>query len=87
MEFSARNVGGSARRLHRLAQDVNTWLIPSGAPLGLALDALNPRAFDHYWRDVVTPLLDAAKPYIGTSLRYLVTDVGSRRSELDFWIS
>ena len=27
-----------------------------------------------YWRDTVTPLLDAAKPYIGTSLRYLVTD-------------
>ncbi|MGD0739008.1 MAG: glycosyl hydrolase [Terracidiphilus sp.] len=46
----------------------------AGAPLGLALDALNPEAFDHYWRDVVTPLLDVAKPYIGTSLRYLVTD-------------
>jgi hypothetical protein len=46
----------------------------AGAPLGLPLDALSPIAFDHYWRDAVTPLLDAAKPYIGTSLRYLVTD-------------
>lgn len=46
----------------------------AGAPLGLPLDALSPEAFDHYWRDAVAPLLDAAKPYIGTSLRYLVTD-------------
>jgi hypothetical protein len=46
----------------------------AGTPLGLPLDALSPEAFDHYWRDAVTPLLDAAKPYIGTSLRYLVTD-------------
>lgn len=46
----------------------------SGTPLGLPLDAMSPEAFDHYWRDFVTPLLDAAKPYIGTSLRYLVTD-------------
>jgi hypothetical protein len=46
----------------------------AGTPLGLPLDALSPVAFDHYWRDAVTPLLDAAKPYIGTSLRYLVTD-------------
>jgi hypothetical protein len=46
----------------------------AGTPLGLPLDALSPVAFDHYWRDAVTPLLVAAKPYIGTSLRYLVTD-------------
>jgi hypothetical protein len=45
-----------------------------GKPLGLPLDALSPQAFDHYWRDVVTPLMDAAKPWLGTSLRYLVTD-------------
>jgi hypothetical protein len=46
----------------------------AGTPLGLPVDALSPEAFDHYWRDAVTPLLDAAKPFIGTSLRYLVTD-------------
>jgi hypothetical protein len=47
---------------------------PAGKPLGLPLDAMNTKAFDDYWRDFVSPLLDAAKPYIGTSLRYLVTD-------------
>jgi hypothetical protein len=46
----------------------------AGSPLGLPLDPLSPEAFDHYWRDAVAPLLDAGKPYIGTSLRYLVTD-------------
>jgi hypothetical protein len=45
-----------------------------GMPLGLPLDALNAHAFDDYWQQAVSPLLDAAKPYIGTSLRYLVTD-------------
>jgi hypothetical protein len=51
-----------------------TMVDAGGKPLALPLDALSPEAFDHYWRDHVTPLLDAAKPYIGTSLRYLVTD-------------
>jgi hypothetical protein len=46
----------------------------AGTPLGLPLDALSAEAFDQYWRDAVAPLLNAAKPYIGTSLRYLVTD-------------
>lgn len=46
----------------------------AGTPLGLPLDAMNTHAFDDYWRQFVMPLLDAAKPYIGTSLRYLVTD-------------
>lgn len=46
----------------------------TGKPLGLPLDALSAAAFDHYWRDFVAPMLDAAKPFIGTSLRYLVTD-------------
>jgi hypothetical protein len=46
----------------------------AGMPMGLPLDALNATAFDHYWRDAVAPLLIAAKPYIGTSLRYLATD-------------
>ena len=49
-------------------------LDPAGTPQGLALDVMNPDAFDHYWHGFVTPLLDAAKPYVGTSLRYLVTD-------------
>ncbi|MFZ0336668.1 MAG: glycosyl hydrolase [Terracidiphilus sp.] len=51
-----------------------TLIDAQGKPLGLPVDVLSPEAFDHYWRDVVTPLLDAAKPYIGASLRYLVTD-------------
>jgi hypothetical protein len=46
----------------------------AGKPPALALDALSAEAFDHYWQGFVTPLLDAAKPYIGNSLRYLVTD-------------
>ena len=46
----------------------------AGTPLGLPLDAMSAHAFDDYWRQAVMPLLDAAKPYIGTSLRYLVTD-------------
>ncbi|MGH9604800.1 MAG: glycosyl hydrolase [Terracidiphilus sp.] len=46
----------------------------AGTPLGLPLDAMNAHAFDDYWRQHVMPLLVAAKPYIGTSLRYLVTD-------------
>jgi hypothetical protein len=46
----------------------------TGATLGLEMDAMSPRAFDHYWKQAIEPLLDAAKPYIGTSLRSLVTD-------------
>ena len=46
----------------------------TGKTLGLPLDAMSAQAFDHYWHDSIAPLLDAAKPYIGTSLRYLVTD-------------
>ena len=41
---------------------------------GLPLDALSAQAFDHYWQQAVEPLLAVAKPYVGTSLRYLVTD-------------
>lgn len=46
----------------------------SGAWQGLAIDYLDHTAFDSYWRKNVTPLLDGAKPYIGRSLKYLVTD-------------
>lgn len=45
-----------------------------GRVRGLPLDALSAEAFDHYWQRVVVPLLTASKPYVGTSLRYLVTD-------------
>jgi hypothetical protein len=46
----------------------------TGRPAGLPLDTMSSTAFDHYWRDAVMPLLEAARPYIGTSLRALVTD-------------
>lgn len=45
---------------------------PSGT--GFAVDAMSAQAFDHYWDRVVAPIVAASKPYIGTSLRYLVTD-------------
>lgn len=51
-----------------------TLLDGKGDARGLPLDALSAEAFDHYWQRVVAPLLAASKPYIGTSLRYLVTD-------------
>jgi hypothetical protein len=41
---------------------------------GLAIDYLDRGIFEDYWRKHVTPLLDAAKPYLGHPLRYLVTD-------------
>ncbi|WP_160115280.1 glycosyl hydrolase [Bryocella elongata] len=41
---------------------------------GLAIDYLDHRAFDRYWDQNMQPLLEAAKPYLGRSLRYLVTD-------------
>ncbi|HUV96920.1 MAG TPA: glycosyl hydrolase [Acidobacteriaceae bacterium] len=41
---------------------------------GYALNVLSTAAFDGYWDRVVAPILDASKPYIGKSLRYLVTD-------------
>jgi hypothetical protein len=47
-------------------------LHPGGNELGV--DALDTQAFDLYWNRVVAPVLDAGKPYIGKSLRYLVTD-------------
>ncbi len=41
---------------------------------GFAVDAMSAQAFDHYWDRVVAPIVAASKPYIGTSLKYLVTD-------------
>ncbi|MCA9257823.1 MAG: hypothetical protein KDA61_01430, partial [Planctomycetales bacterium] len=41
---------------------------------GWAVDYLDRHAFDFYWDQVVTPILDDARPYLGRSLRYLHTD-------------
>jgi hypothetical protein len=46
----------------------------SGAWQGLAIDYLDPAALDQYWNKTVLPLLTAAKPYVGHSLKYLASD-------------
>jgi len=46
----------------------------SGKWQGLAIDYLDPRAFDLYWNTTIEPLLSAAKPYVGKSLKYVATD-------------
>ncbi len=46
----------------------------SGKWQGLAVDYLDHNAFVTYWKQNVIPLLQAAQPYLGVSLRYLVTD-------------
>jgi hypothetical protein len=46
----------------------------SGAWQGLAIDYLDRTAFEQYWREVIDPLLDDARPYLGRTLRYLATD-------------
>ena len=46
----------------------------SGAWQGLAIDYLDPAALDQYWNRSVLPLLIAAKPYVGRSLKYLASD-------------
>ncbi len=46
----------------------------SGAWQGLAIDYLDPAALDAYWNKSVLPLLDAGKPYVGKSLKYVATD-------------
>jgi hypothetical protein len=46
----------------------------SGAWQGLAIDYLDRGEFESYWRHNIEPLLEDAKPYLGTTLRYLVTD-------------
>lgn len=40
----------------------------------MAVDYLDPHAFEQYCEDVLTPLLDSVKPYLGKSLRFLHTD-------------
>ncbi|HVU45130.1 MAG TPA: glycosyl hydrolase [Terracidiphilus sp.] len=46
----------------------------SGAWQGLMMDYMSRTAFDHYWNQVLMPLIVDAKPYIGSSLCYLVED-------------
>lgn len=46
----------------------------SGAWQGLAIDYLDRTALEDYWRENVDPLLEDARPYLGRTLRYLVTD-------------
>ena len=46
----------------------------SGAWQGLAIDYLDRGAFDVYWDHTVAPLLEAGRPYLKTTLKYLATD-------------
>jgi hypothetical protein len=46
----------------------------SGDWQGLAIDYLDHTVLESYWHEVVQPLLDDARPYLGNTLRYLVTD-------------
>ncbi len=51
----------------RVSTSSDTWQ-------GLSIDYLDPTALDLYWNTNVLPLLTAAKPYLGTTLKYLATD-------------
>jgi hypothetical protein len=46
----------------------------SGAWQGLAIDYLDRAAFDTYWDHTIAPLLDAARPYLHSTLTNLATD-------------
>ena len=46
----------------------------SGPWQGLAIDYMDHEAFDRYWNSVVEPLMAVSKPYLGKSLKYLVSD-------------
>jgi len=46
----------------------------SGAWQGLAIDYLDRTALETYWHEVLDPLLEDARPYLGRTLRYLATD-------------
>ncbi|HLK62625.1 MAG TPA: glycosyl hydrolase [Bryobacteraceae bacterium] len=41
---------------------------------GLAIDYMDRSIFEDYWKRNVAPLLEIARPYLGRSLKYLVTD-------------
>jgi len=46
----------------------------SGKWQGLVIDYMDRNAFTTYWNTNVQPLLTAAKPYLGNSLKYVYTD-------------
>ncbi|MBS1856590.1 MAG: glycoside hydrolase, partial [Acidobacteria bacterium] len=46
----------------------------SGAWQGLVIDYLDASEFARYWKEHLDPLMEDARPYLGKSLRYLVTD-------------
>ena len=46
----------------------------SGQWQGLAIDYLDRRALEDYWKENIDPLMEDARPYLGRTLRYLVTD-------------
>ncbi len=41
---------------------------------GYALDVMDAEAFKRYWKEVVEPLLDEARHFLGKTLKYLHTD-------------
>jgi hypothetical protein len=51
----------------RVSTSSQTWQ-------GLAIDYMDRGALESYWNRNVAPLLEVARPYLGRSLRYLVTD-------------
>ncbi len=51
----------------RVSTSSETWQ-------GLAIDYMDRSALEHYWREVIEPLLAVAGPYRSDSLRYLLTD-------------
>ena len=46
----------------------------SGAWQGLSLDTLSPATLDMYWNRAIVPLLKAAQPYLGNTIKYVTTD-------------
>ncbi len=51
----------------RVSTSSTTWQ-------GLAIDHLDRTAFEGYWHEVIDPLMNDARPYLGHTLRYLTTD-------------
>ena len=51
----------------RVSTSSQTWQ-------GLAIDYMDRGALEAYWKRNVAPLLDLARPYLGKTLRYVVTD-------------
>ncbi len=41
---------------------------------GLVVDFLSRDAFDHFWKELVEPILKASGPHVGKTLKYLATD-------------